>query len=180
MMVTINHMDFSTWKNQKLNAESPGGSSHVEITSEQVVVNTIQDTSQFKLERPSGKIVDLDNKKLYQDIRSRGYAIRYHAIVPMLTTYIFNRQEKTLTIRYKGQPPRMTSNRSWVSLPTQKEVRYNPKTNRSYAKSTKDLDKEGAMRAFPPGFSEEHYRKCEKQDGLMAQLWHTISKFLFP
>ena len=165
--VSIDQMNFTI--------RSSSDSSKIEIDSEQVAVKFIQDTSQFRLERPSGKIIRFNDKKLDQDIRTRGYGIRYHAIVPVLNTYIFNRKEKTLMIRLASQPPRMTAKYSWESVPTQQELRYGVRP-----KLVKNLSKDEAVRIFSSSPSEHFYPKCEKQKGFVARLWHTISTFLFP
>ena len=180
--ISINHMDFSTRTDNTLDAKSPGGASNASITPEQIVANTIQDTAVFKLERPGGEIVPLDPEKLYNDIKTQGYATSYAATIPILTSYIFNRQNQTLEVRLRSLTPRMKTHpkRIWIMVPVQKESRYDPQTKRIHSRIVKRLSRAEAMRIFPPTTSRHSYPQCQEKYGFMGTLGHWIESLLFP
>ena len=183
-VVIDRHMHFSIHNNRTLEVDSPGGSSNIRITPEEVFLEYIQDTSQFKLERPSGKIIRNDfDKKMWEDIRSRGYAVDYHAIVPTHNVYIFDRQKKTLAVRHKTLPPRMSADpERRISTAQQREFRYNTERKSTRDKFVRYLEQDEAIRIFAPSekFSQYSYPKCKKmkESKIERRWWHDAVHWL--
>ena len=169
--IFVNHITFSR------------GTSRIQITPEKIAADTVQDTQHVKLERPDGTIVPYDQKKIYQDVKSRGYATTYSATVPVLTRYVFDRKDKTLEVILESLPPHTKTHpkRVWIGVPVQEEYRYNPETKRIHPKHVKNLSEAEAIRIFPPETTSRHpYPVCREKSGILGIIGHWIDTILFP
>ena len=180
--VFISHSTFSILRNEPLDDDSPGGSSNVGIDRWKIVASVVQDTSSQKLERPSGEIVPIDQKKLYEDIESRGYATSFHAIVPVRISYVFDRRKNAFEVLRQSLPPRMADRPgySWIKAPSVREHRYNTETKRAYQKKIGTLDEARAEKAYPPTRGRSSYPDCRRKNIAEAALAHWTSTFMFP
>ena len=82
-----------------LTPDSPGGTSAATIGQSYVEVKWIQDAVQTRIRLPSGEIVD--DATSFNDPDSFANRLRYHAVIPTITTHTFDKQKLELTVEYE-------------------------------------------------------------------------------
>ena len=157
---------------EPLQSHMPGGTHRLEMDSNLITLEVIQDTAYSKNQIPSGKFIKSNSEISEEEYLKQ---INYHAVYPVIWRYIFNRN--SLALSFSSSPlskPRYATKSKFV---------YDKTANDYLLKKTKDLTAKELSEIFPPQEkSYTHtYSNCEEESYSLKRIFRSIIRQLsFP
>lgn len=132
---------------------------------------------------PSGEFVNISTEHLFSDIRSRGYAMTWTAVMPSIQTYSFDKERKNLTVQYKKLffVRRPTESYYWIKSPYKEKHWLEPGAKYTSVKTIGYLNEEEIKKAFFSGDTESSffYPHCKKKNSLWGKFLYWLEYITF-
>ena len=171
--VTVEDLhSYGLWTSQDkpLDAGMPGGTHRLTMDEDSITLEVIQDSVRVKTKVPSGRFVDPKDIKTEEDYLGQR---RYHAVLPFVHKYVFDRESIRLSLSYSPPllPPRRAIEQKFVAKGGKYEL---------YPEKVKDLSPEEASDIFGSSSgSTSAYPDCEEESHSMKRFVRSILRLLF-
>ena len=176
----VNHVkvrdiqSYSTLTSSKepLQSHMPGGTHRLQMDSNLITLEVIQDTAYSKNQLPSGEFIKSNTEITEEEYLKQ---INYHAVYPVIWRYVFNKN--SLTLSFSSAPllkPRYATKAKFV---------YDKTADDYFLEKTKDLTATELSRIFPPQEKSytDIYPNCEEESYSFKRIFRSIIRQLsFP
>ena len=152
-MVRVNdlHDFYLVTATPQLTANMKGGSHALKMTNSHIILSYIQDTIYSKTRLPSGKFID--NPSMIKDLEIFWKRTRYHATIPVVYQYTFDREKSSLKLKTYRLKQRAAQEQKFIRV----------EGGRGYPQKLRDLSTEDVNKVFPFKAVTYDYPQCEPE-----------------